>query len=74
MKKKSFLKIGGAMLLLALVLNIQYAWGGDGVKDHPLHLEVLAQSMILLVLVETQVRELVLTLAFFGLKYQKIVS
>ena len=42
MKKKSFLKIGGAMLLLALVLNIQYAWGGDGVKDHPLHLEVLA--------------------------------
>ena len=44
MKKKSFLKIGGAMLLLALVLNIQYAWGGDGVKDHPLHLEVLAQS------------------------------
>jgi len=44
MTKKSFLKIGGAMLLLALVLNIQYAWGGDGVKDHPLHLEVLAQS------------------------------
>lgn len=26
MKKKSFLKIGGAMLLLAIVLNIQYAW------------------------------------------------
>ena len=44
MKKKSFLKIGGAMLLLAIVLNIQYAWGDYGIKDHPLHLEVLAQS------------------------------
>ena len=44
MKKKSFLKIGGAMLLLAIVLNIQYAWSGYGVKDHPLYLEVLGQS------------------------------
>ena len=44
MKKKSFLKIGGAMLLMAIVLNIQYAWGDYGVKDHPLHLEVLAQN------------------------------
>ena len=44
MTKKSFLKIGGAMLLLAIVLNIQYAWSGYGVKDHPLHLEVLGQS------------------------------
>lgn len=44
MKKKSFLKIGGAMLLLAIVLNIRYAWGDYGIKDHPLHLEVLAQS------------------------------
>ena len=42
MTKKSFLKIGGAMLLLAIVLNIQYAWSGYGVKDHPLHLEVLS--------------------------------
>lgn len=44
MEKKSFLKIGGAMLLMAIVLNIQYAWGDYGVKDNPLHLEVLAQN------------------------------
>lgn len=44
MEKKSFLKIGGAMLLMAIVLNIQYAWGDYGVKDNPLHLEVLAQG------------------------------
>ncbi len=27
MKKKKLSEIGGAMLLLAIVLNIQYAWG-----------------------------------------------
>ena len=65
MTKKSFLKIGGAMLLLAIVLNIQYAWGDYGIKDHPLHLEVLAQS-------NDSIRGPGLTLVLFGLKHQKI--
>ena len=72
MKKKSFLKIGGAMFLLAIVLNIQYAWGDYGIKDHPLHLEVLAQSNDSISTGGDGDKGPGLTLVLFGLKHQKI--
>ncbi len=44
MKQKFLLKLGAFAFLGAMGLNLQYAWADYGITEHPLHVEVLAQS------------------------------